>query len=238
MAGHGIAIRIAEAKAPGVQPDGVIFNHHLTDRAQVSAESLTGGHLLHLAVAGCLFNDILRKAANRGIALTKLDARANGGFAGDPPTSTGITCSVDLAAEAPGAEPRQLVADREQVATIPQIIRHGTHAKWARFVCVVDRAAPEPGTQARGMLRARLPGRADLGACGGLPEQCSQLAAPLSGKLRAEVTADRLPVAGQARRSAFRPAASSGDRPEDVVDTTALSRGHVSSSHDGEALRR
>ena len=43
MAGHGIAIRMAEAQAPGVQPDGVIFTHLLTDRAQVSAKSLSAG---------------------------------------------------------------------------------------------------------------------------------------------------------------------------------------------------
>ena len=129
MAGYGIAIRMAEAEAPGVQPDGVIFNHHLTDRAQVSAESLSGGHLLHLAVAGCLFNDILREAAKRGITLTELEVRADGGFAGDPPTSTGITYSVDLAADAPGAELRRLVADCEQVAIIPQVLRDGTQVK-------------------------------------------------------------------------------------------------------------
>ena len=129
MAGYGIAIRMAEAEAPGVRPDGVIFNHHLTDRVQVSAESLSGGHLLHLAVAGCLFNDILREAANRGITLTKLEVRADGGFAGDPPTSTGITYSVDLAAAAPDAELRQLVADCERVAIIPQVLRDGTQVK-------------------------------------------------------------------------------------------------------------
>jgi len=129
MAGYGIAIRMAEAQAPGVQPDGVIFAHHLTDRAQVSAESLSGGHLRHLAVAGCLFNDILREAPNRGITITKLEVRADGGFAGDPATSTGITYSVDLAADAPDAELRQLVADCERGAAIPHVLRHGTQVR-------------------------------------------------------------------------------------------------------------
>jgi hypothetical protein len=94
MAGYGIAIRMAEAEAAGVQPDGVVtFSHHLTDWAQVSA---------------------------------------------------------------------------------------GPHQS----------PAPKRG----GCSAAGLPGRADLGAGGGLPEQCSQLAALPSGELRTEVPADRLPV--------------------------------------------
>jgi uncharacterized OsmC-like protein len=133
MAGYGIAIRMADADTPGVPPDGVTFTHHLTDRAQVSAESLSGGYLLHLAVAGCLFNDILREARHRGIAITKLEVSADGGFVGDQLVSTGITYSVDLAADAPDDELRQLVAECEQVAAIPQVLRHGNARPQARL---------------------------------------------------------------------------------------------------------
>jgi uncharacterized OsmC-like protein len=50
----------------------------------VKIETLTGGHLLHLAVAGCLFNDILRVAAERGITVNQLKVSAYGDFGGEP----------------------------------------------------------------------------------------------------------------------------------------------------------
>lgn len=126
MATYDVAIRMAEPDSPGTNPDGMIVEHHLTDRAQLSAETLSGGHLLHLAVAGCLFNDILREAAKRGIAITKLEVRADGGFAGDPLVSSGITYDVTVAGDAPDYELRSLVNDCERLAAIPQTLRHGT----------------------------------------------------------------------------------------------------------------
>lgn len=66
------------------------------------------------------------RGRNRGIAITKLEVSVDGGFAGDPVASTGITYSVDLAADAPDDELRRLVAECEQVAAISQVLRHGT----------------------------------------------------------------------------------------------------------------
>jgi hypothetical protein len=54
MAGYGIQIRKTEASPRAVDPGDVIFKHHRAEYAQVKIETLTGGHLLHLAVAGCL----------------------------------------------------------------------------------------------------------------------------------------------------------------------------------------
>ena len=50
----------------------VVLQHHRTDAIQIDAQPLTGGHLLHLAVAGCIFNDLYRLAADRGIRLTEV----------------------------------------------------------------------------------------------------------------------------------------------------------------------
>lgn len=48
----------------------VVLQHHRTDGIQIEAQPLSGGHLLHLAVAGCIFNDLYHLAAERGIRLT------------------------------------------------------------------------------------------------------------------------------------------------------------------------
>ncbi len=122
----GIGIRTAPSDAAGVEPGVLVFKHHLTDRAQVTIETLSGGHLLHLAVAGCLFNDILREAGKRGVTLTELQITAEGGFAGEPLCSTGVSYSVAIAGEAPDAELHILVAACQQASAVAQSLRRGT----------------------------------------------------------------------------------------------------------------
>ena len=66
MAGYDAQIRLTDPGAEGADPSALVVAHHIADRAEISAEVLSGGHLLHLAVAGCLFNDILREARRAG----------------------------------------------------------------------------------------------------------------------------------------------------------------------------
>ncbi|HWJ61337.1 MAG TPA: OsmC family protein [Acidimicrobiales bacterium] len=85
-----------------------------------------GGELLHLAVAGCVSNDLFREAERRGIVLTRAVVRVDGGFAGDPAVSTGITYSVDVAGDASDEELASLVAHVDAIAEIPNSLRAGT----------------------------------------------------------------------------------------------------------------
>jgi putative redox protein len=126
MSGFDAQIRLTDPGSDGEDPAGLVVAHHLADRAEIQAEVLSGGHLLHLAVAGCLFNDILREARARGISVTDLRVSADGDFRGEPMISTGITYEVEIAGEAPEADLRRLVADCEAPAAIPQTLRAGT----------------------------------------------------------------------------------------------------------------
>jgi putative redox protein len=119
-------IRLADPSSEGVDPEQLVVAHHVADRAEIRAEVLSGGHLLHLAVAGCFFNDILRAAATRGIAVTDLRVSAGGGFEGDPLASTGIAYSIEIAGDASEDDLRGLVADCEAAAAIPITLRQGT----------------------------------------------------------------------------------------------------------------
>lgn len=111
------------------------MKHHLTERATVHAETLSGGQLLNLAVAGCLFNDILREAAKRDIPITDLRVAADGTFNGDPLVCTRIDYAVEIAGDASDTQLRRLVIDCEQDATIPQTLRTGARVE-ARTVHV------------------------------------------------------------------------------------------------------
>jgi putative redox protein len=125
MSDFDVAISLADRDGDAVKPDGLVVEHHLVDRAQIDAAALSGGHLLHLAVAGCYFNDILRAAGARGIRITDLRVGASGGFEGDPLLSTGISYSIEIAGEATDAELSELVRDVEAAAAIPLTLRDG-----------------------------------------------------------------------------------------------------------------
>jgi uncharacterized OsmC-like protein len=121
-----VEIRTAAPDTPGIEPGTVVVQHHLTDRAQITVDTLSGGHLLHLAVAGCLFNDILRAAAQRGIPITDLRISADGQFVGDPLLSTGVHYSVTIAGDASDDVLRALVVECQDASAVAQSLRRGT----------------------------------------------------------------------------------------------------------------
>lgn len=85
-----------------------------------------GGQLLHLAVAGCVSNDLFREAAARDIELTRVVVRADGDYEGDPAVSTGISYVVDVEGRAPEAALHSLVKHVDEIAEIPNSLRRGT----------------------------------------------------------------------------------------------------------------
>ena len=58
----------------------VRFPHRWTPGGVTVEAGFTGGHLLHLAVAGCVLNDVYREAAALGIELAGVRVTAAGGF--------------------------------------------------------------------------------------------------------------------------------------------------------------
>src|SRR5580692_1224823 len=110
MAGSGAAARFPHRWTPG----GVT----------VEAE-FTGGHLLHVAAAGCILNDLYREAATLGIELSGVRVLAAGGFDLATWQSTGIDYSVQLSSAAAESELARLLDTVDQVAEIPRAIRAG-----------------------------------------------------------------------------------------------------------------
>ena len=85
----------------------------------------TGAHLLHLAAAGCVLNDLYREAAALGLELHGVRVTATGGF--DPATwqSTGLGYSVEVSSDATAEQLARLLDTVDQVAEIPRAIRAG-----------------------------------------------------------------------------------------------------------------
>ena len=113
-----------------------VVNHHLAERAAIDVEMLSGGHLLHLAVAGCVFNDILREAPKRGITIDHLAVTASGDF--DQNGSRGVRYAIEIRSVNDRSAVERLVDDMELEATIPKALRAGVTVESAGATVTAD----------------------------------------------------------------------------------------------------
>jgi putative redox protein len=98
-----------------------------------------GGELLHLAVAGCISNDLFREADRHGIVLTRVVVTAEGAFDGDPAVSSGISYRVDVSGDATDDALHELVRLVDEIAEIPNSLRHGTEVRLAGVTVATNR---------------------------------------------------------------------------------------------------
>jgi uncharacterized OsmC-like protein len=103
----------------------VRFPHRWTSGGVTVEADFTGGHLFHLAAAGCVLNDVYREAAALGIELAGVRVTAAGGFDTTAWQSTGIGYSVEVSSDAPADQLAHLLEVVDQVAEIPRAIRAG-----------------------------------------------------------------------------------------------------------------
>ncbi|MGZ6132902.1 MAG: OsmC family protein [Myxococcaceae bacterium] len=110
-----------------------------------------GGELLHLAVAGCVSNDLFREARLLGLQLTRVAVTVHGEFIGSPPVSGGIDYSVEVWGDAPAATLRALVERVDSIAEIPSTLRQGAAVRLSDArVHGTDAAAGRPPGAGRG----------------------------------------------------------------------------------------
>jgi uncharacterized OsmC-like protein len=105
------------------------FPHRWTSEGVTVDADFTGGHLLHLAAAGCVLNDVYREAAVLGIELDGVRVTADGGFNTDTWESTGINYSVEIRSQVSREQVTQLLEVVDEVAEIPRVIRAGARVR-------------------------------------------------------------------------------------------------------------
>src|SRR5262245_18616680 len=76
------------------------------------AAAFSGAHLMHLAAAGCVLNDVYREAAAPGIQIDGVRVSATGGFDTKAWISTGLTYSVELSSADSAQDLAQLSAQQ------------------------------------------------------------------------------------------------------------------------------
>jgi putative redox protein len=108
-----------------IDPGSIVVKHHRAGVAEVKVERLTGGHLLHLALAGCVFNNVLRMARKRGISLRDASVRVQGEFTADG-DSTGIECTVSISSDADAEHVRALAREAFDDSTVGSVLKRAT----------------------------------------------------------------------------------------------------------------
>ena len=103
----------------------VRFAHRWTPEGVTVEAEFTGAHLLHLAAAGCVLNDLYREAAALGLRIDGVRVTATGGFDADSWVSTGISYAVDVDSPASPGELARLLAVVDEIAEIPRALRAG-----------------------------------------------------------------------------------------------------------------
>jgi uncharacterized OsmC-like protein len=137
MDDHKAEIRAArDASGHAQDPTSAVLKHHRVDSVEIGVKLLSGGHLLHLALAGCVFNNVFRLAAERGITVSDCRIMVDGGFTDT--TSTGIDYEIEISGSTGEKELETLARDADADSTIAAILRSVTDVK-------VDGIVTHPG---------------------------------------------------------------------------------------------
>jgi len=123
MDGFGVLVGAGTLRSPSAVNS---FAHRWTDEGVTVDATFTGGHLLHLAAAGCVLNDVYREAAQSGLPIRGVPVGADGAFDVDDWHSTGIEYWVEIDCDAEPSEVDALLRRVDAVAEIPKSIRAGT----------------------------------------------------------------------------------------------------------------
>jgi uncharacterized OsmC-like protein len=106
--------------------------HRWTEGGVAVRGAFTGAHLLHLAVGGCVLNDVHREALDAGVDVLGVRVVVTGGFDEATWVSTGVEYRVAVDAAASDAEVAALLDRVEAVAEIPKAVAAGAPVRRLR----------------------------------------------------------------------------------------------------------
>ncbi len=128
---HRFEVTVSAGTMRSDSSAAVRFPHRWTPGGVTVEADFTGAHLLHLAAAGCVLNDIYREAESLGIDVSGVRVTAAGGFDTTTWQSSGIDYSVEVSSDASADKLAHLLEVVDQVAEIPQAIRAGASVRRA-----------------------------------------------------------------------------------------------------------
>lgn len=143
---HTATVRLPPSVGGAASPTShVVVQHHRTAAVEWSVAVGTGGHMLHLALAQCVFNNLLRMAGEQGVTIDQAHVTVDGGFNPEGTVSTGIGCSIELRGNADRAVLTNLAKAAFADSTVAAILRRGGSVELAS-VRVADSSSTRPST--------------------------------------------------------------------------------------------
>ena len=101
--------------------------------------------MLHLAVAQCVFNNVIRIARDRGLVLSDVSVAADGDFNAEGTASTGIDCSIELAGDAERSDLIGVAETAFRDSTVVAVLRRGGPVELASVRATEREAPPHAG---------------------------------------------------------------------------------------------
>ena len=122
---------VAAGSYRSTEPAATPMPHRWTEEGVTVEAVFTGAHMLHVAVAGCVLNDLYREAQGLGLALDGVRVTASGEY-GEDWATRGISYRVEVDSAASPEEVTRLLARVDEVAEVPRVVRRGGPVERAR----------------------------------------------------------------------------------------------------------
>jgi uncharacterized OsmC-like protein len=119
------AVVVAAGRLRSSAAAAVGFAHQWTPEGVTVEADFTGAHLLHLAAAGCVLNDVYREATGLGVTVDGVRVTASGDYDTATWASRGITYHVEVSSPDSADDVARLLERVDEVAEIPRAIRAG-----------------------------------------------------------------------------------------------------------------
>ncbi len=124
-AADGFAVTVGAGTLRAPSSSVPTLPHRWTPEGVTVEVAFTGAHLLHLAVAGCVLNDVYREAEALGVVVDGVRVHAQGGFDTDTWASTGIEYAVEVDSPDASDDVARVVDAVDKIAEIPRTVRAG-----------------------------------------------------------------------------------------------------------------
>jgi uncharacterized OsmC-like protein len=115
-------IRTVGSQVSAAEPASILIKHPRAGVAEMRIGEFSGGRLLDLALAGCVFNNLLRTAAERGIRIHEAGVLVIGDFSDDG-SSPGIKCRVKVLGDAGPDQLRALAREAFDDSTVAGVVK-------------------------------------------------------------------------------------------------------------------
>lgn len=115
-------VRTGASHTSPADPASITITHRRAGIAEIRLGQFSGSGLLDLALAGCVFNNVVRAAAEKGIRIEQARVSVAGDF-NDEGSSAGVECRVEVSGDATPDQLHELARGAFDESTVAAVLR-------------------------------------------------------------------------------------------------------------------